>query len=241
MNDNFEQLSIGLEILKTVIMDITDDFNISFINSSLTGDYYSGPFDENSTLADLILAPYLLSRDGKETAYESLYAFATTAEEAVQALRPHADKMFIFISDEEEQSPFSVSVFKEWLDSYTDNIDHDVITISVTESSTCSHSSIDIGYRYNELANYYGKQYIDICGDWSTALVDSSFLVNLQDYINLKYTPLVETIVLTRNGQEETQWYYLAETNTIYFDFDPQEGDVIAVGYNTLENNEDSG
>lgn len=241
MNDNFEQLSIGLEILKTDIMEITDDFNISFINSSLTGDYYVGPFDENSTLMELILAPYLLSRDGNETSYESLYSFATTAEEAAEALRPHADKMFIFISDEEEQSPFSVSIFKDWLDTYTDNIDHDVIAISVTESSTCGHSPIDIGYRYNELANYYGKQYIDICGDWSTALVDSSFLVNLQNYINLKYIPIKETITLTLNGAEESQWYYLEETNTIYFDFEPKEGDVVAVGYNTLDINEDSG
>lgn len=240
MNDNFEQLSIGLEILKTDIMDITDDFRISFINSSLEGNYYAGPFDKNVTLIDLILAPYLLSSDVFETAYESLYKFTST-EEAEVALRPHADKMFIFISDEEEQSPFEVRIFKDWLDAYTDDVNHDVIAISVTELSECGHSSIDIGYRYNELANYYGKSYIDICGDWSTALVDSSFLVNLQDYINLKHVPLPETITLTRNDQEETQWYYLAETNTIYFDFEPQEGDVIAVGYNTLEKNEDSG
>ena len=238
MNDNFEQLSIGLEILKTDILEITDDFRISFINSSLTGEYYAGPFDQDSTTIDLILAPYLLSTDNYETLYESLYRFTLTEESEI-ALRPHADKMFIFISDEEEQSPFEVRIFKDWLDNYTANVDHDVITISVTELSTCGHNSVDIVYRYNVLANYYGKRYIDICGNWSTALVDSSFLVKLQDFINLKHVPLVETIVLTRNGQEEAQWYYLEETNTIYFDFNPQEGDVITVGYNTLESNKD--
>ncbi|MBW2993971.1 hypothetical protein KY315_00955 [Candidatus Woesearchaeota archaeon] len=240
MNDNFEQLSIGLEILKTDIMDITDDFNISFINSSLSGDYYVGPFDQNSTLIDLILAPYLLTRDNYEKPFESLYKFSSEEESAV-ALRPHADKMFIFVSDEEEQSPFEVNIFKEWLDTYNLGVEHDIITIAITENSDCNINGQDVGYRYNELANYYGKSYIDICGDWSTALVDSSFLVNLQDFINLKHVPLVETIVLTRNDQEETQWYYLTETNTVYFDFEPQEGDIIAVGYNTLETNKDSG
>ena len=240
MSDNFEQLSIGLEILKTDIMDITDDFNISFINSSLSGNYYVGPFDENSTPVDLILAPYLLTRDSQEHAFESLYIF-TTLEEAATALRAHSDKMFIFISDEEEQSSFAVSVFKQWLDGYTASTEHDVITISMTETSSCEHSPNDVGYRYNDLSNYYGKQYIDICGDWSTALVDSSFLVNLQDYINLKYIPIEETITLTLNGVEEKQWFYLEQNNTIYFDFEPKEGDVVVVGYNTLGGNEDSG
>ena len=240
MNDNFEQLSIGLEILKTDIMDITDDFNISFINSSLNGDYYVGPFDQNSTLIDLILAPYLLTRDNYEKSFESLYKFSNE-EEAAIALRPHADKMFIFISDEEEQSPFEVSIFKEWLDTYNSGVKHDIITIAITENSNCNVYGQDIGYRYNELANYYGKMYIDICGDWSTALVDSSFLVNLQNYINLKHTPIIDTIVLEVNGSNESEWYYEESTNTVYFDFEPKEGDVITIGYNTLDSKEDSG
>lgn len=240
MNDNFEQLSIGLEILKTDIMDITDDFNISFINSSLTGDYFVGPFDQNSTAIDLILAPYMLSRDSYERLFESLYRFAAT-EESTIALRPHADKMYIFISDEEEQSPFEVNLFKEWLDSYNEDVKHDVITISLTELSTCGYVEGNIGYRYDQLSNYYGKSHIDICGDWSTALVDSSFLVNLKDFINLRHKPVIESITLSVNEIENRDWYYLEETNTVYFDFEPQEGDVITVGYNTLETKEDSG
>jgi hypothetical protein len=240
MNDNFEQLSIGLEILKTDIMDITDDFNISFINSSLMGDYFVGPFDQNSTAIDLILAPYMLSRDSYERLFESLYRFAAT-EESTIALRPHADKMYIFISDEEEQSPFEVHLFKEWLDSYNEDVKHDVITISLTELSTCGYVEGNIGYRFDQLSNYYGKSYIDICGDWSTALVDSSFLVNLKDFINLKHKPVIESITLSVNEIENREWYYLEETNTVYFDFEPQEGDVITVGYNTLETKEDSG
>lgn len=234
MSDNYDELSAGLEILKGDILNLTNDFNISFINSSLSGDYFVGPYDDSSDAIDLLLAPYILSRDSQEIAFQSLYEFTSTVE-AETALRPNADKLFVFISDEEEQSPLSVSIFKDWLDSYNEKIQHDVVTISITESSDCSHMNSDVGHRYNELSNYYGKNYIDICSDWTDSLADSSFLVNLKSYINLQYRPVEESIVVAVDGEETELWYYLESTNTVYFDFEVKEGTLITVGYNTQE------
>lgn len=233
MSDNFDELSAGLEILKDDILLLTDDFNISFINSSLSGTYFIGPYDDSSDAIDLLLAPYALSRDNTEVAFQSLYHF-TGMSEAALALRPNADKLFIFISDEEEQSSLPVSVFKDWLMSYNEGIQHDIVAITITEASSCTHAAADLGLRYNELSNFYGKNYIDICSDWTTALADSSFIVNLKDYMNLKYIPLEETIVVSIDGKATDEWYYLTSSNTIYFDFELVEGSVITVGYNTL-------
>ena len=233
MSDNFDELGSGLEILKDDIRLLTDDFTISFINSSLTGRYYAGPYDDSSDVIDLLLAPYTLSSDGAEVAFQSLYQFVDMPE-AEYALRPSADKLFIFISDEEEQSQIPVDIFRDWLASYNEDIQHDIVTISITENSTCKHLENDIGNRYNELSNFYGKNYIDICSDWSTALADSSFILNLKNYLNLKYIPVEESLTVGVDGEETDLWYYLSSTNTVYFDFSLVEGSIITIGYNTI-------
>tara|TARA_R110000803_G_scaffold46795_2_gene98076 strand:+ start:1191 stop:2042 length:852 start_codon:yes stop_codon:yes gene_type:complete len=233
MADNFDELGSGLEILKDDIRLLTDDFTISFINSSLVGRYYSGPYDDSSNAIDLLLAPYALTGDNAEVAFQSLYQFVDMPE-ADYALRPGADKLFIFISDEEEQSQIPVAMFRDWLISYNEDVQHDIVTISITENSTCGHVANDIGTRYNELSNFYGKNYIDICSDWSTALADSSFILNLKNYLNLKYIPVEESLTVSVDGEETNLWYYLSSTNTVYFDFNLTEGSIVTIGYNTF-------
>ena len=233
MADNFDDLGSGLEILKDDIRLLTDDFTISFINSSLAGRYYSGPYDDSSDAIDLLLAPYTLTGDFAEVAFQSLLQFVDMPE-ADYALRPGADKLFIFISDEEEQSQIPVSMFRDWLASYNEGVQHVIVTISITENSTCNRVENDIGTRYNELSNFYGKNYIDICSDWSTALADSSFILNLKNYLNLKYIPVEESLTVSVDGEETNLWYYLSSTNTVYFDFSLKEGSIVTIGYNTL-------
>jgi hypothetical protein len=233
MADNFDELGSGLEILKDDIRLLTNDFTISFINSSLVGRYYSGPYDDSSDAIDLLLAPYALTGDNTEVAFQSLYQFVDMPE-AAYALRHDADKLFIFISDEEEQSQIPVGMFRDWLLSYNEDVQHDIVTISITENSTCGHVANDIGTRYNELSNFYGKNYIDICSDWSTALADSSFILNLKNYLNLKYIPVEESLTVSVDGEETNLWYYLSSTNTVYFDFNLTEGSIVTIGYNTL-------
>ena len=72
---------------------------------------------------------------------------------------------------------------------------------------------------------------IDICGDWQLALADSSFLVTQITHMQLSRTPIEDSIVVYQNGIKENNWYYLDYTNTVYFEFDIQDGSVIKVGY----------
>ena len=230
MNDNYEQVSRGIELLKGDIETITFDYQIGFINSSLRDPYFIGPYDIMSTSIDILLAPYQLGLDNKEEGFHALYDFSFT-DEGIQFLRETADKLFIFISDEDEQSSITPSVMHEWLKAEYDTVQHDAVAIVVTENSECEYSSINIGDKYIDLVAYYGKMGIDICTDWEAWLSDSTFLTGPIDYINLNHTPVEDSIVVYLDKIPTEEWYYLSSTNTVYLDFIPPEGSLIEVGY----------
>ena len=54
MSDNFENVSIGLDLLRDDIETLTYDYQIGMINSSLIEDYYVGPFDTDSTAVESV-------------------------------------------------------------------------------------------------------------------------------------------------------------------------------------------
>ena len=43
MNDNFQQVSVGVELLRGDIEKLTLDYKIGFINSGLVSPYFAGP------------------------------------------------------------------------------------------------------------------------------------------------------------------------------------------------------
>ena len=231
MSDNYEQVSRGIEILKDDIEMITFNYQIGFINSSLKDPYFVGPYDVLSTSIDLLLAPYELGRDSSETGFQAMYEFANTTEEGIEFLRESADKLIIFISDENEQSSIAPEIMHEWLKSEYKEVQHDVVSIVLTENSECSISYMTIGQKYIDLCAYYGKVGIDLCSDWEAWLSDSTFLAGPIDYINLKYTPVEDSIVVYLDKVIIEEWYYLPNTNTVYLDFIPSEGSLIEVGY----------
>ena len=54
--------------------------------------------------------------------------------------------------------------------------------------------------------------------------------------MTLSRFPIEESIVVYQNGIKEENWYYLASTNTVYFEFEILEGSAIKIGYETLVN-----
>jgi hypothetical protein len=52
--------------------------------------------------------------------------------------------------------------------------------------------------------------------------------------MQLSQTVIEDSVVVYQNGIEEQDWYYLATTNTVYFEFDVEEGSIVKVGYKTL-------
>jgi hypothetical protein len=232
MSDNYEQVSRGVEILRGDIEDITYDYKIGFINSSLIKPYFSGPYDVYSSAIDFLLAPWILGGDREEIAFYAAYEFRITTEEGDSFFGESADKLLIFVSDEDEQSVFTAEVFHYWLKDEFKNVQHDIVTIVNIETSDCESGwSAHMGEKYMELSAYYGKTATDICSDWELALADSTFLVGPVDYINLSQIPLEDTIVVYVDKVITEEWYYLSSTNTVYLDFVPTEGSLIEVGY----------
>lgn len=233
MSDNYDQVSRGVEFLRGDIEQLTMDYKIGFINTSLNGHYFSGPYDVTSNVIDFLLAPWALTGDSTEAGFSSLYRFVTTTQEGLDFFREDSDKLIIFISDEDEQSSITASIIHDWLKDTYAAVQHDIVSIVEVEGGECATSSytFTVGTKYIELANYYGKNGVDICSDWEEWLSDSTFLVGEIKHINLSETPVEESIIVYHNNTITELWYYLPETNTVYLDFLPSEGDLIEVGY----------
>jgi len=232
MNDNYQQVSTGVELLRQDIEAITTDYRIGFINSGLTMPYFAGPYDYTSDPIDFLLAPYTLGEDWREEGFESMYGFVANTPEGTLFFRDDADKLIIFISDEDEQGSIPTDIFHDWLVQKFELVQHDVVAIVQPENGECEAIWVQsVGYKYIDLVAYYGKVAIDICSDWATWLSNSTFLVGEINYINLTKIPLIDSIVVYKNSREIEEWYYLPETNTVYLDFTPDPGELIEVGY----------
>jgi len=237
MSDNFENVSIGLDLLRDDIETLTYDYQIAMINSSLREPYFVGTFNSTTPAIDIFMAPYVLGRDGTEELFNSFYQFTTTPE-GQEFLRPDVDKLYIYISDEKEQSAVPVAMFKDWLDDYHESVQHDVVVIGINDSSPeeCQRY-FDLGEgeenRFLTFANYYNKMIIDICGDFQFAFADSSFLLTPITYKNLSKQPIEDSIVVYKDGQIQQDWYYLNTTNTVYFEFEIEPNSIVKIGYNS--------
>ena len=233
MNDNYSQVSTGVELLRNDLNSVTDDYNIAFINTSLREPYFVGPFDKTTSIIDFILAPWTLGGDSTEAGFSALYDFTRTTPEGGLFFRETADKLFIFVSDEEEQSMLPVDIFEDWLRTEFNGVQRDVVAIVTVPDNECESTdySATIGQRYIDLARYYGKTGIDICSDWELWLSDSTFLSGPVKQIQLSQTPIEDSIKVYLNKIEIQEWYYLSDTNTVYLEFTPREGDLVEIGY----------
>jgi len=236
MRDNYEDVADGMDMLRTDIESLTLDYKFGYITMDPTDLSYVGPYDSSSTAIDMLMAPSLLSSTFYEEGFGATYSFLDT-EEGLAFRRPEADFLLFLISDEDEQSAISADLFRDWMQDEFKDVNHDVVAITQLEDSECGYT-YDIGYKYEELVNLYGKDAIDICEeDWSVWLSDSSYLTQLKDFIALSEPePILESLVVYVNQEAIYNWSYVEETNGIQLGFVPDYGSVIEVGYNVYVN-----
>ena len=233
MNDNYTQVSTGVELLRNDLNAVTSDYNIAFINTSLNEPYFVGTFDNATPIIDFIIAPWTLGGDSIEAGFSALYDFSRSTPESVTFFRDSADKLFIFVSDEEEQSGIPTNVFADWLKTEFSGVQRDVVSIVTVPDSECEFTdySANVGYKYIDLAQHYGKDGIDICSDWELWLSNSTFLTGPVDFFELGYTPMPNSIKVYINRFESDQWEYVEETNIVHFTRTPPEGALVEVAY----------
>jgi hypothetical protein len=51
--------------------------------------------------------------------------------------------------------------------------------------------------------------------------------------MKLSEIPVEDSIVVYNNGNLQQMWYYLPQTNTVYFEFPIDGGEIVKVGYLT--------
>ncbi len=232
MSDNYDDVADGMEILRSDIESLTLDYRFGYITMDPTNLSYVGHYDASSTAIDMLMAPSLLGSTFYEEGFSATYTFFT-APELYEFRRPEADFLLFLISDEDEQSSISAELFYDWMHDEFKDVNHDVVSIVNPDDGTATWGH-EIGYKYIELANLYGKDALDIkAEDWSVWLSDSSYLTKLKDYVLLsEKDPILESIVVYVDQEAVYNWVYLEETNAIKLGFTPDYGSLIEVGYN---------
>lgn len=230
MSDDDARVGQGIATLASDIATLTEDYKIGFITTdSSCPTVMAGPFDINNSSIDIAMAPSVLPQScGYEEGFASFYAHAMSDS---SFMRDDADLLLFFISDEEEQSAITSQMFYDWVEQFKgDNIVEPVV-ITTTEDSECG-SYGTYGYKYVELATLYGKDYIDLCSSgWEVWLSQTSFLMNLRDNINLSQIPIDDSIKVYLNHIETDLWTYDNASNTVYFEFDIENNQLIEVAY----------
>jgi hypothetical protein len=230
MRDNFDDVGLGMETLRIDIENLTLDYQFGFITADPTNSSFVGPYSSTSSSIDILLAASLLNNTFYEEGFAATHEFLRS-EAGLSFSRPQSDFLLFLISDEDEQSSISSELFQEFLQSEFSEVNHDVVAITTIMDGLCGHS-YDIGWKYTELASLYGKNSIDICGDWTVWLSESSFITQQKDHIDLSESdPIVSSIVVYVDNSFTYEWEYIEEFNRVQLDSVPDYGSLIEVGY----------
>ena len=234
MSDNYDDVADGMELLRQDVESLTLDYQFGYITMDPTNLSYLGPYDSPTTAIDMLMAPSILSPTFYEEGFAATYTFFGT-EEGLMFRRPEADFLLFLISDEDEQSAITTDLFYDWMHIEFKDVNHDVVcVVNPDDGSGGGGWANEIGYKYIDLSNLYGKDSVDLTAeDWSVWLADSSYLTQRIDYITLtEPEPILESVIVYIDQTVVYGWTYIEETNTIHLGSIPDYGSIVEVGYN---------
>jgi hypothetical protein len=177
-----------------------------------------------------------IGRGGREEGFDASYEYLINNTYAQTWLRHDAALLVVFVSDEEEQSDDHFPTVDSYISWYSIQRNgsaflSSIVNLDPTES-LCNTSTYNAGYRYMEATNHFMGQIVDICSeDWSAGVIDAASRLEPNEYIQLTYEPIEESIRVFINGALNYDWYYSSTDNTIYFTVIPGGNDLVEVGY----------
>ena len=233
MSDNYNDVADGMDMLRSDIESLTLDYRFGYITMDPNDLNYLGPYDSSSSTIDMLMAPGLLPMTMPEEGFAATYNFFS-ALEPYDFRRPGADFLLFLISDEDEQSAITADLFYDWMHDEFKEVNHDVVCVINPDDGSANSWSHEIGFKYIELSDLYGKSAVDLqAEDWSVWLSDSSYLTQVKDYIVLSESePIIESIIVYVNQEAVYNWTYIENSNTVQLGFVPNYGEVVEVGYN---------
>jgi len=233
MHDNYNDVSGGIELLRSDIESLTLDYQFGYITMDPTNLGYTGPYDASASSIDILMAPSLLPSAGLEEGFSAVYTFLNS-EEGKEFKREESDLLLFLISDEDEQSAITAGLFYEWLVDEFQSVQHDAVCVANPEDLDETSWGYDVGYKYIELANLYGKEIVDIGKeDWSVWLSQTSYLTASKDFVVLsEENPIEESIIVYIDNEINYNWKYNSDSNSVTLGSVPSHGSLVEVGYN---------
>ena len=157
-----------------------------------------------------------------------------------QFFRDEASLILIFVSDERDWSApwVTYTQFFDGLKSAGTFVPYAVIgdpPIGCESNAMSYPRNIEFGSGYWDLVDYYGGDWYSLCAaNWGSQLQAlGSTLTNRVTYGLDEEDPILDTIIVTVNGQISYEWIYDSATNSVTFNEGhvPAEGQTIEIEY----------
>lgn len=222
MNVYETKLYSGMTQLWADVETVTTEWSMTFSATDPYALVTEGPYTHVDSDIDMLVGLIGMSKPGGEEGFDAMVEYCGVNPDCLDD-----DTLIIFISDEEEQSTITAAEFKSFLDS-TALKQYDVISIVGNGVDCATH-----GGEYIELVNLLGKTHVDLCSDWTAALVDFSILFGLIDTWELMYEPVVSTIQVFDEWQPYPHWTFDSSMNQLLFTVPPDEGSPVTIAYDS--------
>lgn len=206
------------------------------------------PLVPGDDAADALAMYSAMGRGSREEGFDAAYEYIINNPYAATWMRPDAALLIVFVSDEEEQSDAHFPVVADFITWYGSMRNGSVFISSIVNlpdaDSACPGQSpaSDVGDRYIEATDHFSGVVVDICTtDWSAGVNDASVQIEPYEEIALTHQPIEESIRVFVDGSLYNEWYYLPQTNTVYFTVTPDGNSLVEVGYRYYDTGSDTG
>jgi len=151
--------------------------------------------------------------------------------------RAHAKLIVIFVSDEQDWSTPGWASYLSFFDNLKPHGDFIPYGVIGDHPSGCglSNQHATFGAGYWDLIDYYNGSWYSICAaNWGVQLQDlAGEVTGIRMFVLDEPDPIIDTIVVSVNGQQTDEWEYVSATNSFVFTAGhvPEEGQTIEVNY----------
>lgn len=170
---------------------------------------------------------------GSEQGLKASHCFANTT--GVNFLRPEAYLAVIYVSDEEDQSPFTAAQIISNLQSKKANPGLIKAYSIVNTTGQTFGQTLTLGFqKYADVSTETNGSYFDIFSNFSQSLLEiGDQIINLLESFPLKHQPILGTVIVKINGEVIPDSHYTIENSSIKFNAGhlPSAGSAITVEY----------
>ncbi len=239
MNNDQAQIMSGIAHMMANLPEIGWRLMIIPSDYRQVGDLETFPIVPGDTIVDVENMYNNHVNGAYEAGYDASYEYIVLNPYASTWLRPDASILFVFVSDEEEQSNHHFSThydFISWISTYRQNVFVASIVNVDPMETVCTSGPMpqDVGHNYIDVTTYFSGNVIDICSeDWSAGVGQASTQITPYEYIDLTHVPMDPAwIYVYLDGAQNSDWYYEPAENRIYFTIIPPANSLVEVAYN---------